>query len=142
MMRICVVVLLGIAVFVPSGIAGDCSGDPGFVLSVPSAAGIGEFFDMCLNAHPDYLVILMASCGQGAWTSSYGTVCLDFPPLVMFTFVMPAAGGRCFHRYLPCDHSVVGQVGYMQFLALSVAGTTSGISNQSSIVAIDNGLCP
>jgi hypothetical protein len=96
---------------------GNCPGDPGFTLTVPSEAPIGEFIDICMSAPGGDLVALLASLGQGPTVTPFGTFCLDFPPLVLFTFVMPGSGNRCFHRYVVCDPNLVGVTGYLQFIA-------------------------
>jgi hypothetical protein len=118
-----------------------CSGDPGFTLSVPAEAPIGEFIDICTSAPAGDLVALLASGGQGPTVTPFGTFCLDFPPLVIFTFEMPAGGSRCFHRFIPCVPDLVGVTGYLQFIALKPAGGVDGLSNQSSITVVDHGAC-
>jgi hypothetical protein len=120
---------------------GDCSGDPGFTLTVPAEAPIGEFIDICTSAPAGDLVALLASLGQGPTVTPYGTLCLDFPPLVLFTFVMPRGGSRCFHRYITCTPDLVGVTGYLQFVALEPSGAADGISNQKSITVVDHGGC-
>src|SRR5262249_44691206 len=102
----------------PARGGGPCPGDPGFTLQVPPEAPIGEFIDICMDARAGDLVALLGSLGQGPTATPFGTFCLDFPPLVMFTFVMPPGGNRCFHRYIVCDPSAVGMIGYLQFLAV------------------------
>jgi hypothetical protein len=120
---------------------GSCPGDPGVTLTVPAEAPIGEFIDICLNAPGGDLVALLASLGQGPTVTPFGTFCLDFPPLVLFTFVMPGSSNRCFHRYVVCDANLVGVTGYLQFIALKPAGGVDGLSNQSSTVVVDHGAC-
>jgi hypothetical protein len=119
----------------------DCSGDPGFTLAVPPEAPIGEFIDICASAPGGDLVALLGSTGQGPRVTPFGTFCLDFPPLVLFTFVIPGSGTRCFHRYVVCDPSFVGVTGYLQFIALKPAGGVDGLSNQNAITVVDHGAC-
>jgi hypothetical protein len=64
-----------------------------------------------------------------------------FPPLVVFTFVMPGGERRCFHRYLTCDFAIVGVTGYLQFIALDPSGAADGLSNEGSLTVVDNGAC-
>jgi hypothetical protein len=120
---------------------GGCFGDPGFTLTVPAEAPIGEFIDICLSAPGGDLVALLGSTGQGPTATPYGMFCLDFPPLLLFTFVMPGSGNRCFHRYVVCNPNLVGVTGYLQFVALKPAGGVDGLSNQSSITVVDHGAC-
>jgi hypothetical protein len=119
----------------------DCSGDPGFSLVVPAQVGIGEAFDMCLNAPGGDSIALLGSLGQGPTKTPYGTFCLDFPPIVVFAFVMPGNGSRCFHRYIDCDPTLVGVTGYLQFIALHPEGDVDGLSNQSAVTVVDHGAC-
>jgi hypothetical protein len=119
----------------------NCSGDPGFALTVPAEAPIGEFIDICTSAPAGDGIALMASLGQGPTVTPFGTLCLDFPPLVVFTFVMPGSGNRCFHRYVVCDPNSVGVTGYLQFIALKPAGGVDGLSNQGSIIVVDHAAC-
>jgi hypothetical protein len=118
-----------------------CAGDPGLELVLPGEAGIGEFFDLAIVAPPGARVALLGSLGAGPTTTSFGTLCLDFPPIVMFTFVMPDAGRRGFHRYVPCDREHVGITGYLQGLALDGSGDPIGVSNQASLTIVDRGGC-
>jgi hypothetical protein len=122
-------------------VAGECQGDPGFTLTVPSEAPIGEFIDICTGAPAGDLVALLASLGHGPTVTPYGTFCLDFPPLVLFTFVMPGSGSRCFHRYITCAPDLVGVTGYLQFVALTPGGAEDGLSNQSPVTVVDHGGC-
>jgi hypothetical protein len=113
-----------------------CTGDPGSWLTVPQQVPIGTFFDVCMIAPPLSQVYLLASGGPGPTTTPYGTFCLDFPPLIVFSFVMPNEGGRCFYPYLACDPDLVGAIAYLQFLSLD-ASVGHGISNQGSITVLD-----
>jgi hypothetical protein len=122
-------------------VAGGCSGDLGFTLTVPSEAPIGEFIDICTSAPAGDLIALLASLGQGPTVTKFGTFCLDFPPLVLFTFVMPGSGSRCFHRYVTCTPDLVGVTGYLQFVALTPGGGVDGLSNQSPVTVVDHGAC-
>ncbi|MFO0980628.1 MAG: hypothetical protein U1E76_02595 [Planctomycetota bacterium] len=109
-------------------------------LTVTSAGGhtnIGTFFDICMEAPTGYQVLLLASGGQGPTVTPYGTLCLDLPPIAMFSFPMPEPGARCFHRYLDCNPSYIGALGYLQFLAIDWASGDFGISNQTSITVVD-----
>lgn len=118
-----------------------CGGDPGFELSLPAEAGIGEFFDMSVAAPAGAIVALLGSLGQGPTVTPVGTFCIDFPPIVMFIFVMPGSGERGFHRYIPCDTSYAGITGYLQALVLDENCHPIGISNQASLMIVDNGTC-
>lgn len=119
--------------------AGDCSGDPGYTLAVPDLVGIGEKFDLCCGAPGGSQVYLLASLGQGPIGTPYGDLCLDFPPLIIFPFVMPGSGTVCFSPFLPCDRTALGLTLYVQFIAL---GPPNGRSNQDSLTIVDNGRCP
>src|SRR5262249_27058679 len=116
-----------------------CSGDPGFAITTPADAPIGEAFDICLFAPGGDGIALMVSLGQGPTATPYGSFCLDFPPLVIFTFDMPAAGTRCFHTHMPCDPNLVGVTGYLQFVALKGPGAADGLSNQTRMIVVDHG---
>jgi hypothetical protein len=118
-----------------------CAGDSGFTLTVPPEAPIGEFIDICTSAPAGDLVALLGSLGQGPTVTPFGTFCLDFPPLVLFTFVMPGSGSRCFHRYITCTPDLVGVTGYLQFVALTPGGDVEGLSNQSPVTVVDHGGC-
>jgi hypothetical protein len=123
------------------GEGGPCAGDPGFTLAVPSEAPIGEFIDICATAPGGDLVVLLGSGGQGPTVTPFGTFCLDFPPPLIFTFVMPGSGNRCFHRSIACVPDLVGVTGYLQFIALTPAGGVDGLSNQSTVTVVDHGAC-
>ncbi|MEW6744841.1 MAG: hypothetical protein AB1486_18965 [Planctomycetota bacterium] len=116
----------------------DCEGDPGHALFVPERVEIGTSFEICAEAPPRSLVILLASSGDGPIDTSVGTLCLDYPFLAIVSFVMPQAGSICFRHYLYCDPELAGVTGYLQFVALS--GGVSGRSNMASLTAAD-GLC-
>jgi len=118
-----------------------CDGDPGFTLLVPREVPIGGIIDMCLQARPDDRVIHMVAGGPGPTDTPMGRFCLDFPPIVVFPFVMPGSGARCFHPRVPCDPSLIGRTAYLQFLAIDPASGSRGISNQA-IVTLVPGHCP
>jgi len=109
--------------------------------SIRQQAGIGEFFDISMAAPPGSLVALLGSLGQGPTATSFGTFCLDLPPIVIFTFAMSGRGERGFHRYIPCDPNYVGITGYLQFLGMDENCNPIDISNQASLMIFDNGAC-
>ncbi|MFO0985485.1 MAG: hypothetical protein U1E76_27760 [Planctomycetota bacterium] len=118
----------------------DCSGDPGFVLTVPSEVPIGTDFQICVEASPGFSGFLFVSPGQGPTDTNFGTFCLDFPPLVIFPFIVPEDGKACFDHHMECDKGLVGLTGYLQFLAVDFVSHRHGISNQASITVL-NGDC-
>jgi hypothetical protein len=83
----------------------------------------------------------MVAGGPGPTDTPMGRFCLDFPPIVVFPFVMPGSGARCFHPRVPCDPSLIGRTAYLQFLAIDPASGSRGISNQA-IVTLVPGHCP
>ncbi|MFO0981451.1 MAG: hypothetical protein U1E76_06800 [Planctomycetota bacterium] len=117
----------------------DCAGDAGFILTVPSSAPTGDFFTICANSPGGDLVYLFVSAGEGPTRTPYGTLCLDLPPLRLFSFLMPDWGARCFNHYLPCDDSLIGSTGFFQFFAVDLTTGQVGISNQASLTVTDGG---
>ncbi|MFO0985164.1 MAG: hypothetical protein U1E76_26125 [Planctomycetota bacterium] len=122
-----------------SGLAfdGDCAGDRGFVLDLPDSAAIGTDFVIRAEAPFGWNVYLLVSLGQGPTKTDYGTLCLDFPYLTLFSFVPQTSGFVCFTHHMPCDKGLVGLTGYFQFLAIDHPTASSGISNQESLTVLD-----
>ncbi|MFO0981220.1 MAG: hypothetical protein U1E76_05610 [Planctomycetota bacterium] len=117
--------------------AGDCSGDPGYVLTVPATVELGEIFTIQVQAPAQSDVFLLVSSGQGPTVTPFGTFCLNFPPLIIFHFRVPGDGKLTFGHEMDCDRSLIGAVGYLQFLAIDMSTLVHGLSNQASITVKD-----
>src|SRR5262245_58406366 len=87
----------------------DCSGDPGFVLTItPDQVPIGTDFQICAEGPAGWIAVLMVSLGQGPTDTDFGTLCLDFPLVAFFPFVIPKEGEVCFDHHMYCDKGLVG----------------------------------
>lgn len=107
-----------------------CVPTDGYSLLMPGTVEIGEWFPICVEAPANYVVFLMVSAGQGPLATQWGDICLDFPFIAIFPFVMPDVPELCFEHFVYCDPGLLGMIGYFQFLALDLGTGTGGVSNQ------------
>ena len=121
----------------PSARAGDCNGDPGWILEMPATARIGADVDLCMTGPANEMGFFMVSLGQGPVESVYGTICLDFPLALSFLFDLGAEGHVCFTSTVPCEPELIDLTLYAQFIT---GKPNRGISNQASITLAD-GIC-
>ncbi len=118
--------------------AGDCTGDPGFALSItPDVAILGDPIDIKFEAPPGNLVVVMSSLGQGPTPTAFGELCLDFPPIFTVAIVMPPTGVVNTPSYMHCEPGFSGTAFYLQFVSVGPGG--NGISNLASATGIDQG---
>jgi len=115
----------------PAG--GGCSGDPGYVLTIPLEVEIGSSLVISLQAPQGGDAFLLVSNGEGPTDTPVGTFCLDFPPVLIFHIPLPDSGQLSLIRQLPCDPGLVGVIGFFQFIAFSSTSSDRGISNQTSL---------
>lgn len=127
----------------------QCGTGGGRILDMPPSAAIGTSVTINMSAPPpEEMVLLMFSLGQGPVDfGSYGTICLDMPPLLMLEFTLDANGNASATGDVPCDPSLIGLIIYAQFLTCHFGGThlSHGSSNQESLTITDGscegGLC-
>jgi hypothetical protein len=115
----------------------DCNGDPGYVLTIPPAVGVGEDFDIIIEAPGRSFVFQAASFGEGPINTRWGCFCLDWPFQSFAYYIMPASGYLVAPHTMPCEAGLVGTTLYSQFL--SIDPTQSGISNQVAVDITDSG---
>lgn len=111
-----------------------CGGSPGLLLELPPCAAIKSTFTVCLTGPDDQPGALFASLGLGPTPTKYGTLCLDFPPLVDLRFTFDGLGRFCFDTELPYDPELVGLILNAQFI---VCDPDPGLSNLASIEIVD-----
>lgn len=120
--------------------AQNCDGT-GATLDLPDTVAIGEFVTALMHAPPPATtILLMASLGDGPNSGgSYGTLCLDFPPVLQQIFVLDANGDASLTEEIPCDPGFIGQTFYVQFITCSPGkGRAShGSSNMKSVTIVD-----
>ena len=113
------------------------------VLDMPDTAPMGSLVTVNVDAPPPATVtLLMFSLGQGPNDlGSYGTICLDFPPIFAFVLPLDGAGHAEITVEVPCDPAGAGITVYGQFLTCSPGGGSAshGSSNQDSTI-IEDGL--
>jgi hypothetical protein len=112
-------------------------GDPGFNLLAPATVDIGGTLDITLATSYKSLGILLFSDGPGPTVTPLGTFSLDFPVLsatAVQMFPIETVDITC---PIPCDRSLIGTIGYAQFIAIRLDGTAQGISNGVAITVID-----
>jgi len=117
----------------PSFAGTPCSGDPGYVLTIPSQIEIGSSLVVGFQAPTGGDLFLIVSKGPGPTDTPLGQFCVDFPPVYIFHVVLPDSGKLSLIRELPCDPGLVGVTGYFQFIAFSNVSSDHGISNQSTM---------
>jgi len=59
----------------------DCNGAPGYILTVPPEIGVGEDFDLIIEAPGGSIIFHAASLGAGPLPRRWGCFCLDWPLL-------------------------------------------------------------
>lgn len=120
--------------------AQSCDGS-GAVLTVPDTVAIGELVTAQMHADPPVTeIMLFASLGDGPFDGgTYGTLCLDFPPIFSLRFVLDANGDASFTDEVPCDPAFIGQSFYLQFITCSPGkGKSShGSSNMEEVTIVD-----
>lgn len=121
-------------------IAADCPGDPGYQITLEPEVAVGSTFELGMTAPVGSTVALFASLGEGPTPTPYGTVCLDFPALINFVFVMPAPGSVSVTHFMHCEPSIVGFQGFFQLIGVDFAHGTFGVSNQAPLTVVD-GAC-
>src|SRR5262245_26896757 len=99
-----VVALFGSAVpTFAAGAFGDCSGDPGYVLTMPTTIEVGSSLVISFEAPQGGTLFLLVSNGPGPTDTPVGTFCLNFPPVYIFAIPLPDSGKLSLVRQLPCD---------------------------------------
>ncbi len=119
---------------------GQCGGT-GATLTLPSTVAIGDIVTADMHADPPATTILLfSSLGDGPFDAgTYGTLCLDFPPILQQIFLLDQNGDASYSDEIPCDPAFIGQIFYVQFITCSPGkGKTShGSSNMVSVTIID-----
>ncbi len=118
----------------------QCDGT-GARLDLPTTVAIGETVTASMHADPPATtVLLFVSLGDGPVSGgSYGTLCVDFPPITSLVFVLDPNGDASFSEEIPCDPAFIGQTFYNQFISCSPGkGRTShGSSNMVPVTIVD-----
>jgi len=124
-----------LCLFAPGG------GDPGFTLSNPPTVEIGKEVTFTLQVPYPAFAIYYVSLGEGPTKLPWGTMCLDFPPLLQVTFFLPGGTPVPLTATVPCDDVLVGLEVYQQFVAFDTSHpkTRFGISNQTSLEIVAPG---
>jgi hypothetical protein len=122
----------------------QCGTGGGRVLDMPDTAALGSTVKINLDAPPpETMALMMFSLGQGPVDlGSYGTICLDFPPILMLEFTFDANGHAEMSGNVPCDPSLIGIIIYGQFITCSPGRghLSHGSSNQDALTIVD-GIC-
>ncbi|MBL8843319.1 MAG: hypothetical protein JNL90_17495 [Planctomycetes bacterium] len=120
--------------------AAQCEGT-GAVLDLPTTVAIGDLITAQMHADPPATTILLfSSLGDGPVDAgSYGTLCLDFPPILQQLFLLDQNGDASFTDEIPCDAGFIGQTFYVQFITCSPGkGRLShGASNMVPVTIVD-----
>lgn len=120
--------------------AQNCNGT-GPILTVPDTVAIGELVTALMHADaPATTALLFSSTGPGPTNGgTYGTLCLDFPPIFALLFPLDANGDASFTEEIPCDPSFIGLTFYVQFITCSPGNGKSshGSSNGEAVTIVD-----
>ena len=119
----------------------DCTGTPGYTLTMPETVGIGENFTTCLEAPAGSVALILISGDSGPLNTRYGTLCVGFPFLTYWVVVMPNSGQLCLDHLVECDHDVIGFTGHFQFAAFGPTPGVVGLSNSQCLTAVNSGTC-
>ena len=115
------------------------TGDPGFTLSATPSPRIGGAIQMTLSVPVPAIALVLGSTGNGPTPTALGTFCLDWPPITALPVGLFPQTTRNIWCPIPCDQTLVGASGYLQFAAFDQQGVI-GISNavQVAIAADTN----
>jgi hypothetical protein len=119
----------------------DCTGTPGYTLTMPETVGIGENFTACLDAPAGSVALILIGADAGPINTKYGPLCVGFPFLTYWVVVIPQDGRLCLDHQVECDHDVIGFTGYFQFAAFGPTPGQVGLSNSQCLTAVNSGTC-
>ena len=121
--------------------ADECDGDPGYVLTAtPNVAGLGDPVEINLSGPGLDTLFLLISDGPGPSPSPVGPLCVNMPPIRLFSFGMPAAGHLTIPTYTHCVPALDGFTFYFQFVSVATDGSgRRGRSNLETVTGMDNG---
>ncbi len=130
-----------ITLLAASGTASAQCAGTGATLTIQPTVAIGESVTVNLHADlPVTTVLLFISLGDGPVNGgSYGTLCVDFPPVTSLLFVLDPNGDASFTEEVPCDPAFINQTFYNQFITCSPGkGSAShGSSNMVAVTIVD-----
>lgn len=135
--RLVAPLLLALGLFAPASAAQNCTGDPGFGITLdPPDVEIGEWFEECIETPPGpWTVFLLPSFTTGSTPSKFGELCVGTPFIGIYVLPMPFGGDLCLgQRQIPCDAAYIGLSVNFQFVAVS--GNQPGLAGRSNLATL------